>query len=257
MIYLTGVVNDHLNALKAGLGLDLMMGMMVQPGTASYVRFAGYYDHIGIDNGLFSEAGRRNFTMGGYLDLIDELTEAAPGEALWATAPDVVGDWEATLEQSLPSLPPIRDRVGAALVTQDGATSETVPWDEFDCLFVGGSTEWKLSPISVRIMREAKRRGKWVHVGRVNSLKRMKEVEKAGADSCDGTYLAYTDPIEGLCDIVNWLSEVNGPDPWGIDREGLLDWKVRLYGEDPKNYRWFPRLMEAFHEGAGDSLHAG
>ena len=65
----------------------------------------------------------------------------------FATAPDVVGDAEATLAESLPWPPRIR-ALGylAALVAQDGLEHSTVPWEEFDVLFLGGTTEWKLGP---------------------------------------------------------------------------------------------------------------
>jgi hypothetical protein len=34
----------------------------------------------------------------------------------------------------------------AAYVAQDGHELFAPPWDEFDCLFIGGSTAWKLGP---------------------------------------------------------------------------------------------------------------
>jgi hypothetical protein len=37
------------------------------------------------------------------------------------------------------------------------------------------------------LAREAKRRGKWVHMGRVNSQKRLRHAYEAGCDSVDGT----------------------------------------------------------------------
>lgn len=241
MIYLTGVINEHVNTLKAALGLDVMLGMIVQPATACYGRHAIHYDWIGLDNGCFSEAGRARFTIPSYLKLIDRLQEDTAYNLLWATAPDVVGDWEATLASSLPVLETIREHAPVALVTQDGATPETVPWSQIDAIFVGGSTDWKFGTDSRRIMKEARRKNKWTHVGRVNSLKRMRMAERCGTDSCDGTYLSYTDPIRGLADLVNWLYEINGPDPWRMGPENLKDWACRLYGDDPSNerYDWY------------------
>ena len=75
-------------------------------------------------------------------------------------------------------------------VLQDGLDRD-VPWDEFDVLFIGGSTEWKLSERAYDFVAEAKSLGKWVHVGRVNSWRRYKAFSDAGADSCDGTFIAY------------------------------------------------------------------
>jgi hypothetical protein len=104
---------------------------------------------------------------------------------------------------------PIRDKVGDALetlrlfgqywrivkdfgfpvafFTQDGITPEITPWENFDTLFVGGTDDHKLSNESGIMIAEAKQRGKWVHIGRVNSPIRIKKFWMA--DSVDGTEL--------------------------------------------------------------------
>ncbi len=41
-------------------------------------------------------------------------------------------------------------------------------WHRLDALFVGGSTYFKLGPTAAGLVREAKRRGLWTHMGRVN-----------------------------------------------------------------------------------------
>lgn len=117
---------------------------------------------------------------------------AHAGRCLFATAPDVVGDAVATLARSVPHLPAIR-ALGypAALVAQDGLERLDVPWDAFDVLFIGGSTEWKLGPAARRLVAEAKARGKRVHMGRVNSRRRWGYAEFIGCDSADGTFLAF------------------------------------------------------------------
>jgi hypothetical protein len=126
----------------------------------------------------------------------------------FATVPDVVGDAEATLERSAPFFQPVRQfGYRAALVGQDGLQSESVPWNEFDAFFVGGSTEWKLGPDAKALALEAKARGKWVHVGRVNSRKRLYIAKAMGADSCDGTYMAFGPDIN-LARMTRWLDEV-------------------------------------------------
>lgn len=48
-----------------------------------------------------------------------------------------------------------------------------MPWDQFDALFLGGSTAWKLSPHAKALAAEAKARAKWLHMGRVNSNRRL------------------------------------------------------------------------------------
>lgn len=125
---------------------------------------------------------------------------------LFATAPDVVGDAAATLARSLPWLPKIRG-IGykAALVAQDGLTTEDAPWDEFDVLFIGGSTRWKLGSEARLLIAEAKRRGVFVHVGRVNSKKRYDSMRSLGVDSVDGTFIAFG-PQVNAPKLLQWIS---------------------------------------------------
>lgn len=96
-----------------------------------------------------------------------------PRTALWATVPDVVADHDATLRRWNRFAPWVK-RIGfrAAFVAQDGCTPDTLPADA-DAVFIGGSTGWKLSPEAFAVAAEARRRGVWVHVGRVNSYRRF------------------------------------------------------------------------------------
>lgn len=123
---------------------------------------------------------------------------------LFAVAPDVVGDAEATWERSAPFLPLI-GALGypAALVAQDGMEQMAVDWDTFDVLFIGGSTDWKLGAAARRLVAEAKTRGKHVHMGRVNSERRYRYALAIGCDSVDGTYLTFG-PDLNLPDVLAW-----------------------------------------------------
>lgn len=142
-----------------------------------------------------------------------------PGESAWlqwlttlpadrvrfAVAPDVVPDAAATLERSRPWLPQIRALgMPAALVAQNGQESLPVPWDDLDCLFIGGDTTWKLGPEARELAGEAKARGKWVHMGRVNSERRLRYALAIGCDSADGTFLAFG-PDRNLPVLLGWL----------------------------------------------------
>jgi len=93
------------------------------------------------DNGCFSKGYPGDTEWFRWLDGLPWPRE----QCIFAVAPDVVGDAAATLERSVPWLPQIR-ALGykAAFVSQDGLTPDTTPWDQFDALFIGGSTEWKL-----------------------------------------------------------------------------------------------------------------
>ena len=144
-----------------------------------------------------------------WLAWLDTYTAEQRERCLFATAPDVVGDAVATLARSAVWLPRIR-ALGypAALVAQNGLESLDVPWDTFDVLFIGGDTAWKLGPDARVLVAEAKARGKWVHMGRVNSERRMRYADAIGCDSADGTYLAFGPDIN-LPAVLAWLRGVN------------------------------------------------
>lgn len=134
------------------------------------------------------------------------LEKLGPTDCVFATAPDVVGDAEATMERSLPLLPEIRKRgFPAALVAQDGLEGLDIPWDDFDALFIGGSTEWKLGEAAKALVAEANTRGKYTHMGRVNSKKRYNYARSIGCDSVDGTFLVFG-PKVNLPKLLTWIS---------------------------------------------------
>lgn len=119
---------------------------------------------------------------------------------------------------------PLLRQIGykAAFVAQDGLylaeqrnellviNNETnhamfVSWADFDVLFIGGSTKWKLGLDSQAIAREAIKQGKWLHMGRVNSYKRFMLAASIDCDSVDGTFLAFG-PTVNLVRLENWLT---------------------------------------------------
>lgn len=152
-----------------------------------------------LDNGAYSD---KFDEAKWWKSLADNATEA--GTCLFAVAPDVVGDAAATLERSLPWLPKIR-ALGypAAFAAQDGLENLDVPWDEFDVLFIGGTDGWKLGPHARALVAEARRHGKWVHMGRVNSERRYRYAHSIGCDSADGTYLTFG-PNVNLPKLLAW-----------------------------------------------------
>jgi hypothetical protein len=134
-----------------------------------------------------------------------------PYTALFATVPDVVANHEATLDrwhQYAPTV--INAGYKAAFVLQDGATIETLPMNEMGALFIGGSTEYKLSDEARSIVEVCKEAGKWVHMGRVNSLRRLRIAKAWGCDSVDGTFLAFA-PDFNTPRLIKMLSQVNQP----------------------------------------------
>ena len=92
-----------------------------------------------------------------------------------------------------------------AFVCQVGCTADTLPHDA-DVLFLGGTTEWKLGPDARAITAKAKVEGRWVHMGLVNSQRRLTIARDFGCDSVDGTYLAFG-PDQNLPRLLAWLAE--------------------------------------------------
>lgn len=165
------------------------------------------------DNGCFGKGYPGDAR---WLDWLEGLSPHAD-LCLFAAAPDVVGKAKESLARSVPHLPAIRERgFKAALVGQDGMEDLELPWDEFDALFIGGGTDWKLSEAASDLAREAKARGKHIHLGRVNSRKRLLFAKRVGYDSVDGTFLVFG-PRVNLPKLLKWLDEVNA------DRDQLLD----------------------------------
>jgi hypothetical protein len=215
-IYLTGYIDRHTDVLKNYSDDLLPLGMIVQPKTfrEGYLGRAGLYTWVAIDNGRFTEADRRLFRPTEYDRLIGEGLERAGDHLLFAVAPDVPFDWAGTLRLSRPWLRRIR-RMGCpvALCAQEGMTVGSIPWDEFDTLFIGGADAFKEGALVEAACKEAKRLGKWTHMGRVNGLRRLRIALEFGVDSVDGTYLLHESrkgrPEEAPCDVVGWLRKIH------------------------------------------------
>lgn len=135
------------------------------------------------DNDAYSK-----WDEGRYRDMLERIRPRTG--CLFVTAPDVVGD----AAQTLYRFRAWRDILGdlpVALVAQDGLERYGVPWDEISALFIGGTTGFKMSESAGHLVREAKDRGKWVHMGRVNSHRRLRYAKALGCDSIDGTQLSW------------------------------------------------------------------
>lgn len=177
MLYLSGAVVT---------ALPPEAGVMLTPNKGNRVPLDRLW---AADTGCFTQPQRHDDER--YLRWLEQRLPHVE-RCCFATAPDVVGEAAATLERSGPMLRRIRD-VGfpAALVAQDGMVPEQIPWDEFDALFIGGTTEWKLGREAATLAGEARRRGLWVHMGRVNGLGRMWLAHDMGCHSVDGTGEAF------------------------------------------------------------------
>lgn len=186
------------------------------------------------DNGIYSRAYPGD---GRFLEWL--AGHPSPERCRFAVAPDVVADHTATLERSWPMLRRIRALgLPVALCAQNGATADDMPWDYLDVVFLAGIVEctacgwvppiealadvdrcwrclgemreWKEGPAAAAVAAEGRRRGKWVHMGRVNSLRRLRLADLIGCDSADGTFLAYG-PDRNLPTLLGWLRELDYP----------------------------------------------
>ena len=202
LVYLTGVTTPLTRQCqRPGLGL------LVQPLSGAH-RDIEHYPYYGADNGCFAEAQGRPWSEDRWLRWLEAEVASRPERCLFAVAPDVVGNADATTERSAPYLEVIRDLgLPAAYVAQDGLTIDTTPWGTFDALFLGGSTEWKLGAAAQALTLEALDRGLWVHMGRVNSWRRLAIAQAWGVNSADGTYLAYG-PERNWPTVVSWLDRL-------------------------------------------------
>lgn len=134
---------------------------------------------VAADNGAFT-----GFNAGAFRRMVEKL-KGLP-TLLWVVCPDVVADAAGTLRLFEEWVPQLRSVVPVAFVLQDGQERLEVPWRYVDAVFVGGSTAWKVSEAAGDLVAEAKRRKLWAHMGRVNSLRRIRTAIDFGCDSVDG-----------------------------------------------------------------------
>jgi hypothetical protein len=118
--------------------------------------------------------------------LVGELGTAAD----FVVVPDAVSDRAVTLERAHDWLPRLAG-LPRYLAVQDGMTwTDVDPFvPELAGIFLGGSTAWKLETLAdwggyahARALR--------LHVGRVNSVRRIRRCGDAGADSFDGSVVS-------------------------------------------------------------------
>lgn len=194
MLYLSGAIRPELRHDQ--------LGWMFSPRMGNRVPGHGWY---AIDNGCFGDP--LGFSMERFERFVARITEQAPARCLFVVAPDIPFDADGTVarfDEYLPAMKQFGRPI--AMVTQDGMQPEDIRWNDVDALFVGGSTEWKLGSESAAIIAEAKRRGLWVHVGRVNSARRFRAARAIGADSVDGTFMKYGG-VGNEAQVLRWLND--------------------------------------------------
>jgi len=140
-----------------------------------------------LDNGAFS-----NFNETRFSNMVDYSKDDL--YCKFIVLPDVVSNAKKTFEQFYEyknKLKIVSNK--CAFVIQDGINQDLMPsFDEFGCLFVGGSTEFKMSKKAFQLANLAKKNGIWVHVGRVNTPKRINKWFNF-CDSIDGSGISRFD----------------------------------------------------------------
>lgn len=217
------------------------------PGGYAIRKHMNAFPFIALDNAGYGAKGEE-FIYSKWLPWIVamslELTDEEKGRTLWATLPDKLDWFEKLDDDGNPALVATGKRKGEpemycvgdalatlelanawakfvrwlgfrpALVAGDGMEHliDEIPWDDIDAVFLGGSTDWKLGEGAAMVTKEAKARGKAVHMGRVSSGKRMAIANRFGCDTADGTYLA-NGPVVNLPNVLEWIDKVNDRDP--------------------------------------------
>ena len=156
----------------------------------------------GLDNGCF-----KRFESKSWRRLLDEAKlQEAIKQPEFVCAPDVVGDARRTLElfdMFYDEIKPLK----IALVLQDGIGDFDIDWHKVDAVFVGGTDAFKLSNEAFNACKVAKMLNKWVHVGRVNTIERVRNWIGL-ADSIDGSGISkYDNMLEAV------LNEILGNNP--------------------------------------------
>ncbi len=139
---------------------------------------------FGVDNGCFSKA----FSPERFIKYTAKLLNTPSSNLLFVVVPDKVGDAVETTslfhtwKDKLKGLP-------LAYVLQDGIDKDMLP--DVEWYFIGGSTEFKLGSVARDITKYLVSIGKSVHMGRVNSPKRVRIAKEFGCVTVDGTRVAH------------------------------------------------------------------
>jgi len=139
-----------------------------------------------LDNGAWTAHQRgESFDVPAFERAVHELGDGAD----WTVLPDIVGAGHRSLAFSLAWLPRLAPLPGRLLIAvQDGLEPADVrPYlSDRVGIAVGGSTEWKIKTVPMwgKLAQET---GCWLHVLRVNSVKRMALCQDARAHSFDGS----------------------------------------------------------------------
>jgi hypothetical protein len=190
---------------------DNSFGVMITPGR--YGISAGI--RCGLDWAADNQAFTKGFNPDVFFPWLNGLMEYR-STCLFVSCPDVVGNSNQTLDlfdkwcHSFAGWP-------VAFVAQDGQETKEFPDDRlWDCLFIGGSTKWKMSDGAIECIQRAQKLGKRIHIGRVNYYNRYRhfaQLDGSEEFTCDGTRNRF----EGKdATIKDWKKYMASPKQYGL-----------------------------------------
>ena len=135
----------------------------------------------GADNAAFSGFDAEKFRA-----MLAKIKQGG-GRPVFIVAPDVVANAGLTLGLFEHWREEVREAGPVALVLQDGQEDRDLP--DADAFFIGGSTKFKLSRAVGELCEEIRYRypKRWLHMGRVNSSRRLQAAIDLHCDSVDGS----------------------------------------------------------------------
>jgi hypothetical protein len=206
-------VNGSRKALEHYQALGIPCGLLVNP--YGGLRAAGAIASRppipwGMDNGVVTARGdcpgdywkgyRERWPFGPFWDRVRRMAERpAEDRALlkFVVLPDVLRQGVRTLNEFLALALYAKEhfpQIPVALATQDGierARELPLAVEYADALFVAGSDEFRQSGFLADLVGEFRARGRYLHMGRVNSIRRIELAASLGCDSVDGTGITF------------------------------------------------------------------
>lgn len=166
------------------------------------------------DNAAFS-----NWCPDAFRQMVEHISFCDLTDFLWCAVPDCVGDAVETRRLFAQWMPQLINRgVPMAFVLQDGLQPEDIPWKRIVAVFIGGSDAFKSSPEVADAVGLAHRRGKMVHMGRVNTASRFALACELNCHTVDGSgFSKFPDHI--INRGVRWLRRYDTPGLFDVEAD--------------------------------------
>ncbi|BAQ67081.1 hypothetical protein [Geminocystis sp. NIES-3709] len=138
---------------------------------------------LALDNGAFSYyLSGENFDFDKYFQRLNNYLKRCINQPDWLLIPDMVGNKQETIARWNYCYPFLQKyNLPLAFAVQDGMDKHDVPKNA-EVIFIGGSTNWKLSTASYWTAHFPK-----VHMARVNAWNRLCYCLESKINSVDGT----------------------------------------------------------------------